>query len=96
MDSTAWTIVIIAAVVVVALIVIAALWMNQRNQNERRRLQSTFGSEYDEAYAREALDRYKTLRDLCSDLGEAILPSLPSDPSCFTCTRNNRTATPAA
>jgi hypothetical protein len=51
---------------------------------------------YDEAYAREALDRYRTLRDLCNTLGEAILPSLPSDPSCFTCTRNNRVATPAA
>lgn len=50
---------------------------------------------YDEAYAREALDRYKTLRDLCSTLGAAILPSLPSDPSCFNCARSNRAA-PAA
>lgn len=51
MDSTAWTIVIVvAAIVVIALAVI--LWMSMRRKNEQKRLQSTFGREYDETYAR--------------------------------------------
>lgn len=51
MDSTMWTIVIIAAVVVVAAIAIA-MWMSMRKKNEQKRLQSTFGREYDETFAR--------------------------------------------
>lgn len=50
---------------------------------------------YDESYAREALDRYRTLRDLVTTTGAAILPSLPSDSACFTCSRNNRAASAA-
>jgi len=45
---------------------------------------------YDENIARETLERYKTLRDLCAAGGEAILASLPSDPDCFNCSRNPR------
>ena len=47
---------------------------------------------YDETLAREALDRYRTMRDLVTPIGPAILPSLPSDPDCFTCSRGIRTA----
>ena len=51
MDSTAWTIVIVvAAVVLLALAVF--WWMSMRRKNEEKRLQSTFGREYDETYAR--------------------------------------------
>lgn len=45
---------------------------------------------YDPAIAQETLDRYRTLRDLCAAAGEAILPTLPTDPSCFNCKRNPR------
>lgn len=46
---------------------------------------------YDEQVAREALDRYRLLRELCAQAGEEILPSLPSDPGCFTCSgRSNQ------
>lgn len=51
---------------------------------------------YSADYACEALDRYRTLRDLCAAAGEAILPSLPTDPDCFTCSRSNQTAPNAA
>jgi hypothetical protein len=47
---------------------------------------------YDAAYAQEALQRYRTLRDLATSSGPAILPALPSDPSCFTCSRSERKA----
>lgn len=42
---------------------------------------------YDESSAREALDRYDTLRNLCAAGGAAIVASLPSDPDCFVCSR---------
>lgn len=51
---------------------------------------------YDQNYALEALDRYRTLRDLCAAAGEAILGSLPQDPDCWTCSRSNKTAPNAA
>ena len=40
---------------------------------------------YDEAVAVEALDRFRTIRDLALDHGVAILPALPADESCFSC-----------
>lgn len=51
MDSTAWTIVIVIAAIVV-LGLAAFLWMSMQRRNEQKRLQSTFGREYDETYAR--------------------------------------------
>lgn len=51
---------------------------------------------YDESYALAALDRYRTLRDLCATAGTALLPNLPSDPGCYSCSRSNRTAPNAA
>lgn len=51
---------------------------------------------YDESYALAALERYRTLRELCTAGGVAIVDSLPSDPGCFTCSRSNRTAPNAA
>lgn len=49
---------------------------------------------YDPSVATDALDRYRNLRTLCGTHGEALLPLLPSDPSCFTCSaRSNRTVT---
>lgn len=40
---------------------------------------------YDEAVAVEALDRFRTIRDLALAHGVAILPSLPADPDCWSC-----------
>lgn len=50
MDSTTWTIIIVAAVIVV-LAIAAVLWMSMRQKREQTRLQNTFGREYDETYA---------------------------------------------
>lgn len=47
---------------------------------------------YDETIALATLDRYRTLRELCETGGVAIVGSLPSDPGCFTCNRNNTAA----
>lgn len=51
MDSTMWMIVIVAAVVVVLALAVF-MWMSMRKKNEQKRLQSTFGKEYDETFAR--------------------------------------------
>jgi hypothetical protein len=51
---------------------------------------------YSADYAHEALDRYRTLRELCAAGGTAILANLPSDPDCYTCSRSNKTAPNAA
>jgi hypothetical protein len=40
---------------------------------------------YDEAVALEALDRYRTIRDLATTHGVAILPHLPADADCWDC-----------
>lgn len=40
---------------------------------------------YDRQIADDALDRYRTIRDLCGTAGAAILPSLPADPDCWDC-----------
>ena len=40
---------------------------------------------YNEALATEALDRFRTIRDLATTNGEAILPHLPADPDCRDC-----------
>lgn len=45
---------------------------------------------YDEQMAKDTLDRYRTLRELCATGGPAILPSLPSDPGCCSCDRPNK------
>lgn len=45
---------------------------------------------FDRDYALEALDRYRTLRELCAAAGVAVLASLPSDPGCYTCSRSNK------
>lgn len=40
---------------------------------------------YDPSVAQKALDRFRTIRDLANQLGEAVLPHLPADKSCFDC-----------
>jgi hypothetical protein len=47
---------------------------------------------YDAAYAQEALDRYRTLKQLCDTAGPAILDSLPTDPDCYSCSRTKKEA----
>lgn len=50
MDTT--TTVIVVGVAIVAVLVVAALWMWMSNRRQDKRLQETFGTEYDAAYAR--------------------------------------------
>lgn len=40
---------------------------------------------YSEAIAREALDRFRSIRDLALSVGPAVLPLLPADPDCWDC-----------
>jgi hypothetical protein len=40
---------------------------------------------YDPHVAQDALDRYRTIRDLAVSLGVAVLPLLPVDPDCWDC-----------
>lgn len=42
---------------------------------------------YDEAMALATLERYRTVRDLCAELGSAVLVALPSSPDCQVCSR---------
>lgn len=61
--------------------VAVAFW----NRGGRLRDLYVWTEPYDEAIAREAIDRFKTIRDLALASGPAILAHLPADPECWDC-----------
>lgn len=61
--------------------VAVAFW----NRGGRLRDLYVWTEDYDEAFADEALTRYRTIREQALAIGPALLPLLPADPECWDC-----------